>query len=83
MSIPTKGMPAGVARTERQVTVSETAEPLLPRLRGVSHAIAFFLSVAAAAVLIVPASPGRATVAAVIYGSGLIALVGGSALYHR
>jgi hemolysin III len=83
MSIPPKGMPAGVARTERQVAVSTTSELLAPRLRGVSHAIAFFLSVAAAAVLIVLASPSRATLAAVIYGSGLIALFGGSALYHR
>jgi channel protein (hemolysin III family) len=83
MSTPTKGMPAGVARTDRQVTASETAEPLVPRLRGLSHAFAFVLSVAAAAVLIPPASPGRATAAAAIYGAGLIALFGGSAVYHR
>jgi hemolysin III len=41
------------------------------------------LSVAAAVVLIVRAPAGRATVAAVTYGAGLIALFGGSALYHR
>ena len=83
MSTPTTDMPAGVARAERQVTVSETAEPLVPRLRGISHAFAFLVSVAAAAVLMLLASPGRATVAAVIYGAALIALFGGSALYHR
>jgi hemolysin III len=83
MSTPTKGMLAGVAGTDRQVTVGETAEPLVPRLRGISHAFAFVLSVAAAAVLFLLASPGRATAAAAIYGAGLIALFGGSALYHR
>ena len=63
--------------------MSETAEPLVPRLRGISHAFAFLLSVGAAAVLILRAFPGRAMVAAVIYGAGLVALFGGSALYHR
>ncbi len=73
----------GAARAERQVAVSTTSERLVPRLRGVSHAVAFVLSVAAAVVLIVLAPAGRATVAAVMYGAGLIALFGGSALYHR
>ena len=83
MSTPTTGMPAGVACTDRQVNVSDTAEPLLPRLRGISHAFAFVLSVAAAAVLILLASPGRATAAAALYGAGLVALFGAIALYHR
>ena len=83
MSARTKGMPVEVARAERQVTVSATAELLVPRLRGVSHAFAFVLSVAAAVLLIVLASAGRATIAAVISGAGLIALFGSSALYHR
>ncbi len=68
---------------DRQVTVSEVSELLVPRLRGVSHTFAFLLAVAAAVVLVVLASPSRATVAAVIYGVGLVALFGGSALYHR
>jgi hemolysin III len=55
----------------------------VPRLRGVSHAVAFFLAVAAAIVVIVLAPTNRATVAVAIYGAGLIALFGGSALYHR
>jgi hemolysin III len=55
----------------------------VPRLRGISHAVAFFLAVAAAIVVIVLAPTGRATVAVAIYGAGLIALFGGSALYHR
>jgi hemolysin III len=56
---------------------------VVPRLRGVSHAIAFLLAVAAAIVVIVLAPSGRATVAVAIYGAGLMALFGVSALYHR
>jgi hemolysin III len=55
----------------------------VPRLRGVSHAIAFLLAVAAAIIVIVLAPAGRATVAVAIYGTGLMALFGTSALYHR
>jgi hemolysin III len=62
---------------------SVTAPALIPRLRGVSHAVAFFLAIAAAARVVVLAPAGRATVAVAIYGGGLIALFGGSALYHR
>src|ERR1700694_5830626 len=60
-----------------------TVPALIPRLRGVSHAVAFFLAIAAAVLVIVLAPSGRATVAVAIYGGGLIALFGGSALYHR
>jgi hemolysin III len=60
-----------------------TAQVLVPRLRGVSHAVAFFLAIAAAVLVVVLAPAGRATVAVAIYGGGLIALFGGSALYHR
>lgn len=55
----------------------------MPRLRGVSHELAFFVSVAAAVVLVVLAPSGRARIAVSVYGAGLIALFGGSALYHR
>jgi hemolysin III len=65
------------------MTITATTELLVPRLRGVSHAVAFFLAVAAATVIVVLAPSGRATVAVGIYGAGLIALFGGSALYHR
>ncbi len=57
--------------------------PLVPRLRGVSHAVAAVLAVAAAAVLVVLARPGSVTVAVAVYGTGLVALFSGSALYHR
>jgi hemolysin III len=45
--------------------------------------VAFFLAVVAAIVVVVLAPTGRATVAVAIYGAGMIALFGGSALYHR
>jgi hemolysin III len=63
--------------------IAGTSELVVPRLRGVSHAAAFFLAVVAAIVVVGLAPPGRATVAVAIYGAGLIALFGGSALYHR
>jgi hemolysin III len=59
------------------------AELLVPRLRGVSHAVAFVIAVAAAIVIVVLAPAGRTTVAVGVYGVGLIALFGGSAIYHR
>jgi hemolysin III len=55
----------------------------IPILRGVSHFWAVWFAAAGAAVLVVLASSASARVAAAIYGAGLIALFGGSALYHR
>jgi len=54
-----------------------------PRLRGWFHQIAFFVAIPAAAVLIVVSRPGKAKVAAVIYGVSVIALFGVSSTYHR
>jgi hemolysin III len=54
-----------------------------PRLRGVLHLWAFYVAVVAACALIVAAADARARVAAAVYGAGLCALFGGSALYHR
>ncbi len=54
-----------------------------PRLRGVSHQWAFFVSLAAGAALVVAADTPRATVAMAIYAFSLSALLGTSALYHR
>jgi hemolysin III len=64
-------------------TKAGTSALSAPRLRGVSHQVAFFLSLAAAIVIVALAPTGRATVAVTIYGAGLIALFGTSALYHR
>jgi hemolysin III len=57
--------------------------PVKPKLRGVSHEYAFFVSLACGVALILAASNGRARVAAVIYAVAVSALLGTSALYHR
>src|SRR4051795_11167627 len=55
----------------------------IPRLRGVTHAYAFWLALVAALVLTAMTPGGAARAAAAIYGLGLCALFGGSGLYHR
>src|SRR5919108_5177331 len=55
----------------------------IPRLRGVTHAYAFWCALVAAVALIVLTPGGAPRIAAAIYGAGLCALFGGSALYHR
>jgi hemolysin III len=55
----------------------------IPRLRGVTHAYAFWLALIAVALLIVLTPAGAPRMAAAIYGAGLCALFGGSGLYHR
>src|SRR5689334_19962121 len=57
--------------------------PLKPRLRGVFHQYAFFVSVPCGAALILAASGGRARLAAAVYAVAVSALLGTSALYHR
>jgi hemolysin III len=57
--------------------------PVKPRLRGVSHQYAFFVSLACGVGLILGASDGRARTAAAIYAVAVSALLGTSALYHR
>jgi hemolysin III len=54
-----------------------------PRLRGVLHQWAFFVSVIAGTVLVVAAPAGRATLATAIYAVSVSALFGVSAVYHR
>ncbi|HST55903.1 MAG TPA: hemolysin III family protein [Solirubrobacteraceae bacterium] len=54
-----------------------------PRLRGVSHQYAFFVSLGCGVALIVAASGGRARTAAFIYAFAVSGLLGTSALYHR
>jgi hemolysin III len=53
-----------------------------PKLRGVSHELAFFAALGAGAVLIALAPP-RAVLAAAVYAVSLAAMLGTSALYHR
>ncbi len=54
-----------------------------PKLRGVSHEWAFFVSLFLGAGLIVAAKTPKATLAVAIYAVSLSALLGTSALYHR
>ncbi|MCU0257795.1 MAG: hemolysin III family protein [Solirubrobacteraceae bacterium] len=54
-----------------------------PRLRGVSHAYAFWAAALTALALVTFSPAGPARVGAAVYGAGLCALFGGSGLYHR
>ncbi len=57
--------------------------PAIPQLRGVSHAIAAVLALAAAIVAVALARTPGSTIALAVYGGGLVALFAASALYHR
>ena len=59
------------------------SEEVIPRLRGLLHVHAAWVAAGAAVVLVALAPTGSARVAALIYGAGMIALFGASALYHR
>jgi hemolysin III len=74
---------ARIAVSDAATTVGEVAAKVKPRLRGVSHFWAFFVALAAGAVLVATAPDGRATLAAAIYAGSLATLFGVSALYHR
>jgi hemolysin III len=63
--------------------VTEAARVIKPRLRGVSHQWAFFVSLVTGAALVIAAPAGRATFAAAVYALSVAALFGTSALYHR
>ena len=56
---------------------------LKPRLRGVSHQWAFFVSLALGVALVAAAPAGEARVACAIYAASVAGLFGVSALYHR
>ncbi|HEY8778209.1 MAG TPA: hemolysin III family protein [Solirubrobacterales bacterium] len=70
------------ATASREAAVDAIAA-VKPRLRGVSHEWAFFVSLFLGAGLIVAAKTPRATLAVAIYAVSLSALFGTSALYHR
>jgi hemolysin III len=63
--------------------LASPAGPVKPKLRGVSHQYAFFVSLGCGVALILAASDGRARLAASIYAAAVSALLGTSALYHR
>jgi len=75
---------AAVERAEAAKDVaSDAISAVKPRLRGVSHEWAFFVSLFLGAGLIVAAKTPEATLAVAIYAVSLSALLGTSALYHR
>jgi hemolysin III len=63
--------------------VGATSPEIKPRLRGVFHQWAFFVSLGAGAVLVAFAPTGRAAAAGGVYAAALAAMFGASALYHR
>jgi hemolysin III len=65
------------------VMIASAPEQVAPRLRGVSHAVASVVAIAAAIVVVALAPTARTAVALAVYGAGLIALFCTSALYHR
>ncbi len=54
-----------------------------PLLRGVSHQVAFFLSLGVGVLLVAGAQSSRATVAATVFAVTVAGMFGASALYHR
>src|SRR3954452_3889056 len=78
---------AKAVASERVAEAKTAAEDLIaiakPRLRGVTHEWAFFISLVAGGALIAAAPSGHARLAVTIYAFSLSALLGTSALYHR
>ena len=68
---------------DAKAAAAEQIAKVKPRLRGVSHEYAFFVSLVLGAGLIVLAQGGEARLAVAIYAASLSALFGVSALYHR
>ena len=54
-----------------------------PRLRGVSHELAFYAAILATLILVMCSAPGLPRLAGGVYGGSLVLLFGTSALYHR
>ena len=69
--------------SDARAAAAEQIAKVKPRLRGVSHEYAFFVSLFLGAGLIVLANGFEATLAVAIYAVSLSALFGVSALYHR
>ena len=73
---------AGRAEAAKEAAADAIAV-VKPKLRGVSHEWAFFVSLFLGAALVIAAKTPQATLAAAIYAISLSALLGTSALYHR
>jgi hemolysin III len=73
----------GERATAAKEATAEAIASVKPKLRGVSHEWAFFLSLGFGTALIILAETPKATLAVAIYAVSLSALFGTSALYHR
>lgn len=73
----------GERATAAKEATADAIAAVKPKLRGVSHEWAFFLSLGFGAALIILAETPKATLAVAIYAVSLSALLGTSALYHR
>jgi hemolysin III len=73
----------GERATAAKEATAEAIAAVKPKLRGVSHEWAFFMSLGFGVALIVLAETPKATLAVAIYAVSLSALFGTSALYHR
>ena len=70
----------------RGIPIPDVTDPevrVKPRLRGVLHQYAFFVSLGSGTLLVLLAATSRASVAAAVYAASVSALFGTSALYHR
>jgi hemolysin III len=74
---------AGERVAAAKEATAEAIAAVKPKLRGVSHEWAFFISLVFGAGLIFFAKTPKATLAVGIYAVSLSALLGTSALYHR
>ena len=72
----------GDAAADAREKAAEAIAKVKPRLRGVTHEYAFFVSLVLGAGLVLLAEGTEATVAVAIYAVSLSALFGVSALYH-
>ena len=78
LALSSAGMEGGAGRQLRASSL-----PVKPRLRGVTHQWAFFISLALGLALVLTAPTGRSTAAAAVYAACVAILFGVSALYHR
>ncbi len=79
------GKQVAAAREHAAIAAHGVAHKLSrkPRLRGVSHQWAFFLSLGAGLALVLAADTPQAVIAMSVYAFSLSAMLGTSALYHR
>jgi hemolysin III len=82
--VPADRLPQSAAPRVLPVPAAVVPElRMKPRLRGVLHQYAFFVSLASGTVLVLLAATTRASVAVAVYAASVSALFGVSALYHR